>query len=279
MLCCVPCPKYRVIHRSLLHEAVQHSDPQKPLLKKILDALNPQDKVSSCSAWFPRSLDPWNLFSCCCCSTCCKPEDGGEDNSAQRDEIVASLLKLEQVHEEATHGLIGANKVIRNKGLAKVAQMENRIRTVRENLQMGGADELKLLDQPSPDGRTALHLTTEQNDAKTTILLLEAGANPNVKDVQGNSPLHTVCRNKDIQTATYILEKNGRFLTNRKSQTPDIGDLIFEHRERKGDVEKMMQAVGQSNHRKEILEEILRRKNLLFRLVKEDRSKIISIRA
>ena len=113
-LCCIPCPKYRVIHRSLLHEAIQK--PEKPLLTKILVALEAQDKVSSCSAWFPSSLDPWNLFSCCCCSTCCKPEDEGEDNSDQRDEIVASLRKLEQVHEEATHGLIEANKVIKNQG-------------------------------------------------------------------------------------------------------------------------------------------------------------------
>ena len=154
-------------------------------------------------------------------------------------------------------------------GLGFVPQTKNVFpsMTVEENLQMGGAEELKLLDEPSPDGKTALHLTTELKDTETTILLLDHGANPNLKDADSNTPLHTVCHMKDIKTATNILEKNGMFLTNHKSQTPDIGGLIFEHRERREDVEKMMRAVGQSNHRKEILEEILRKKNLLFKFI------------
>ena len=40
---------------------------------------------------------------------------------------------------------------------------------------------------------------------------------------------------------------------------------------------KMMLAVDQSNHRTEILNEILRKEHLLFRLIEEDKSEVLSI--
>ena len=133
----------------------------------------------------------------------------------------------------------------------------------------------KLLDQPNSDGKTVMHIATSKNDGEATRMLLEGGADPNVQDSNGTSPLHTVCNSKDIETATCILEKNGRILKNKESEKPALADLFFEQEEEK--VTKLMKTIGKSNHRKEILEEILREKHILFRLVEEDKSEILSI--
>ena len=120
-----------------------------------------------------------------------------------------------------------------------------------------------------------MHFTTSKEDGEATRLLLEHGANPNVKDSKGNSPLHTICSQKDIQTAICILENNGRLLENKKKERPDLTKLFFDQDEE--DVKKMMQAISQSKHRVEILNELLRKEHLLFRLVEEDKPEILSI--
>ena len=120
-----------------------------------------------------------------------------------------------------------------------------------------------------------MHITTREDDDEATQLLLDHGANPNVQDPDGNSPLHTICNQRDIQTATWLVKNNGRVLDNVQKETPALHELFFDQDE--DEVKKLMEAICQSNHRREILEEILRKKNLLFRLVKEDKSELLSI--
>jgi Ankyrin repeats (3 copies) len=55
--------------------------------------------------------------------------------------------------------------------------------------------KLRSLDLNSSDsfGRTALHWAVNNGNLDSARLLLAAGANPNVKDCNGNSPLHLAC--------------------------------------------------------------------------------------
>ena len=75
--------------------------------------------------------------------------------------------------------------------------------------------------------------------------------------------------------ATYIIKNNGRVLENKNLETPTLDELFFGPMEE--EIKKLMEAVDQSSHRREILEEVLRKKQLLFRLVEEDKSEILSI--
>ena len=192
---------------------------------------------------------------------------------------MAALEKLEQVHREQRKDLLEANEDLQNPGVTKVGKMQRKIHSVKENLETKEKTVLNLLDQPNSDGNTVMHITTRMDDDEATQLLLVHGANPNVQDVDGNSPLHTICNQGDIQTATWIIKNNGRVLENKQKETPQLHNLFFgqdEVRKSQEEVRKLMEAVCQSNHRKEILEEILRKRHLLVRLVEEDKPEILS---
>ena len=135
--------------------------------------------------------------------------------------------------------------------------------------------EKNLADQPNSNGNTLMHTTTNLDDDEATEMLLDHGANLHVQDAEGNSPLHTICSQRDIQTVTSILKSNGNLLSNKKMKTPALAELFFDQDEE--EVKKIMSAVDQSNHRTDILNEILRKEHLLFRLIEEDKSEVLSI--
>ena len=270
-----------MIHRSLLFEAINErrqpslteEDGKEPLLEQILKALEATEESnnvedSSKNQAVENKNDQHEEPSA-------KEEADAESNEVSK--IVAALDKLEQVHREQRENLLEANQDLQNPGVAKVSKMQRKIHSVKENLEEKEKKELHLLDQPNSDGNTIIHLTTSEDDDDATRLLLNHGANPNVQDVDGNSPLHTICSQGDIHMAICILRSkhNGRVLENKKMETPALDHLFFGHMEE--DIKKLMEAVDQSNHRKEILEEVLRKKLILFRLVEEDKSEILSI--
>ena len=142
--------------------------------------------------------------------------------------------------------------------------MEDKIRAVKESLKGEKKRVLHLLDQPNAEGDTLMHITTKLNDRESTRQLLEHQASPNIQESEGNSPLHTVCNQKDIHTATLILKNNGRLLQNKVLQTPAIEKLFFDQCEE--DVKELVEAIDQSSYRKEILEKILRKEHMFNRV-------------
>jgi hypothetical protein len=79
-----------------------------------------------------------------------------------------------------------------------------------------------LLDE-TDEGETALHWAVSRRHTEIVVMLLEAGANPNVPDNDGYTPLHDVAEMGDCQPAgimlkallaagadTNLREKNGR---------------------------------------------------------------------
>ena len=162
MLGCIPSPKFRVIHRSLLFEAIEKR--KRDLLRDMLDALKAIEETDK--------------------------EEGG---APSKDAVAEDE---EEAREDKDKPTVQDEKTKEKK-------------------------ELSLLDQPNAEGKTLLHITTEMNDDEATTLLLNNGANPNVQDsVQdgGNSPLHTLCNQRDIKTATSVLRSNGKLLVNMASQ-------------------------------------------------------------
>ena len=326
VLGCIPSDKFRVIHRSLLFDAIEErkhqqlpltEEEKKSLLVQVLDALNASKEKTHVKESSENQVDKnegeENGISRNLADEAKEEQNDKEslveedreerigeessenneteernketenpfveDNTAvkseQISEIVAVLEKIEQVHREQDENLIKANQDLQDPGVTKVSKMQEKIRKVKENLGTKDKKDLQLLDQPNAKGVTALHLTSRMDDDEATRMLLEHGANPNVQDSDGNSPLHTICDQRDIETATCIIKNHGRILSNNKAKTPTLAELFFDQNEEK--VNEMMEAVAQSRHRTEILDEVLRKEQLVFRLVDEDMSGVLSI--
>ena len=68
-------------------------------------------------------------------------------------------------------------------------------------------------------GSTPLHLTS--GDSELANLLLEAGANPNLPDMNANTPLHLAVRGRHKESVKLMLEKKGdTSLANTNGKTP-----------------------------------------------------------
>ena len=101
VLGCIPCPKYRVIHRSLLFEAIQ--EPKQEFLIEILNLLKAREE---------------------------KMLDTGESEDADVEkvsEILMILGKLEEVHTEHSTSLEKANQAIETPSVKKARTLTKRL--------------------------------------------------------------------------------------------------------------------------------------------------------
>ncbi|KFM71953.1 Tyrosine-protein kinase HTK16, partial [Stegodyphus mimosarum] len=82
------------------------------------------------------------------------------------------------------------------------ATKEGDLTVVRELLKSGYHN----LDAKNQEGRTAVHLASIMGFDDILDLLLEVGANPNIRDGSGLSPLHYACQKNQSSTVTVLLK-------------------------------------------------------------------------
>ena len=250
------CPNHTVIHRSLLFEAAAKCDPCRTVTELMSQSCKKAEAETASDTGEPEGTDFGHVSG-----------------------ILAILGKLEEVHAEHSKSLTEANKAIENPRVKKVIKMQKKIRDLKETLEM---EEKKVLvmssiDQPNAEGKTLMHIATSEDLDETTKLLLAREANPNVQDSNGKSPLHKICKQRDIKMATRILKSNGQLLKNKASKAPEIEKLFYIENQPEEDVRELMKAIKQSRHRAEILDKILKKEHMLFTLVEEDKPEILAI--
>ena len=146
VLGCIPSPKFRVIHRSLLFEAIQ--EKKRSLLNEILEALTaievPKTKENTSGEAKEETNDDEVKL------TIIEKEETDSENVSN---IVNALQKLEEVHREQNENLRKANENLKSSGVSKVVKMQEKIQRVKENLGEKEKTELHLLDQPNSQGK------------------------------------------------------------------------------------------------------------------------------
>ena len=219
VLGCIPSPKFRVIHRSLIFDTIVLPilEQKRSLLKAIFEALKAKEETQPVKESTKDAIFEQKEVA----------NDETQENREESENIskmISVLEELEEVHMKHNENLVKANQDIKSPipGVAKVAKMEDKIRAVKEGLKGEKKRVLHLLDEPNAEGNTLMHITTRLNDSESTRQLLEHKANPNVQDANGNSPLHKICRQGDILMATCALEKNGQLLKNEDLHAPEI---------------------------------------------------------
>ena len=249
ILGCFPAPNFcRVIHRSLIFEALKTRD--KVLLLDILRALwgnKSQKEESSAKAVESAKYAPSS-----------NKQDSHEDESSVAV-IMKSLEEMEHLHNKINKDLLSANQVVKNSEVKKLLQFPEKLQSIRDTIKTNEEEKINLLDRPNSDGESPLHVScTIEDNVETTKELVCYGANVNIENSAGNSPLFLACERKDIKTVTLLLQNQAKFKINRELKTPAITDL-FEH-DSKPNIEYLVKAIKDSVERRKILD----------RLVKED---------
>ena len=248
----------RVIHKSILHEALKKEDNEE--LEEVLTALAEKYKEPEESKI--KMLGNWlkTKFSC----------GASKDSEAQLDEkkkdefgietMAKALQKLEDAHIQFAKE-VGEEE----EAAAEVKEMTEKIEDLQKNLRGEKRTAMPLWDAPNEQGNTCLHMSTSSGNAKATKMLLDIGANPNVQDAGGDTPLHNACRKKDIEQATDLLEHQAKLLTNIKTKTPEI-EKLFENQEAEK-VKALMASIVKSNDRVKIYQKLFIEKKILFDMI------------
>jgi len=88
------------------------------------------------------------------------------------------------------------------------------------------------LDFQNKDGMTALHYAASKTNGFITRLLLLAGANPDIPDYLGNTPLHVAANYNAFVAAQVLLDYHAHQLENLEGKKP----LDYAHNERIRDI-------------------------------------------
>ncbi|CAD5220938.1 unnamed protein product [Bursaphelenchus xylophilus] len=85
--------------------------------------------------------------------------------------------------------------------------LRNFLRFCRE--KNGSAASKMMINEPDKKGRIALHYAAENRQWEACEVLLNFGADPNLKDKEGNTPMLIACKGKNSATVRAIFTKGG----------------------------------------------------------------------
>ena len=254
---CVETTKLRVIHKSLLFDALKEEDNEE--LEEVLTALTEkyeepeESKMEKLANWLKTKFS---------CGASKDSEAQLEKKNDENETMTKALQKLEEAHiqfakevgeeEEARHPL----------ETAEVKKMKENIEDLKDHLGGEKKTAMPLWDAPNEQGETSLHMSTSSGNPEATKMLLERGANPDVQNSAGQTPLHEACLRNDVELATELLEHQAKFLSDNKNETPEI-EKLFENQEA-DKVKTLMGSIVKSNDRVKIYQQLFLEKKILF---------------
>ena len=126
---------------------------------------------------------------------------------------------------------------------------------------------MPLWDAPNEQGETSLHMSTSSGNAEATNMLLKRGADPDVQNADGQTPLHEACIRNDVEQATELLEHQAKFLSDKWNKTPEI-EKLFENQDTEK-VKMLMALIVKSNDRVKIYQKLFIEKQILFTSIEQ----------
>lgn len=122
--------------------------------------------------------------------------------------------------------LVVCSLAIPNAAMGQFSSSYNFLKAVKDR---DGTEATKFLNEPGTvivntrdvsTGETALHIVVARRDATWTGFLLQKGANPNLRDKQGNTPLMLATQLRFVEGARVLLAKNAKVdQTNNRGET------------------------------------------------------------
>jgi len=113
--------------------------------------------------------------------------------------------------------------------MAQFSDSYNFLKAVRES---NGEDATKYLNKPGAPvlntrdpstGETALHITVKAHQDNWVGFLINKGANVEIRDRDGNTPIHDAALFGDVTVMNYLIGANARVnATNNRGETPLI---------------------------------------------------------
>ena len=196
----------RVVHRSLLQEAVEEKEKDTSFLKQVLEALKEKERTEESKV---KRVLKW-MASKLCCGKADETEEllvANNEKETKKKGLTKGLQKLEEATVDFSKEF-GAET-----GESLHQEVSKKIDDIREqiiDLQNEIVGEEKraapLWDSPNDQGDTALHLSVKLKNPEATSLLLEYRVDPNVQDRSGRTPLHLACDQADIEQATKLVK-------------------------------------------------------------------------
>ena len=267
--CGVENSKLRVIHQSLIYDNLKQEETDMPFLEEVLEALNDkyhptESKANQIIGWVGSKLQ---------CTTKVENEYPlGENQEKEADstgEVLIEIEKLEEAHIAFSKKFGEKKKSSRHKELIReMEDMKEKITDLKEQIEGDKKTLLPLWDKPNEEGNTPLHMSVAYNKPEATNLLLKYGANTNIQDSKGQTPLHVACQQHNIQQATKLIAHRAKMIPDKRNQTPAIENLV-NNNQHPAQVKKLMSEVYKSTDKIKYFKKLFEEKQVLFQMVQQ----------
>ena len=214
-------------YKSLIFDNLKSEDTE--FLNEVLEAekekhQTEESKLNKLAGWIREKL---------CCKSNAENEDSIQEEKEKDEErreqaLIGSLEKLEEAHIEFSKKFGAEKKTSSHEKLVKevTEDVQEKITDLKENIMGEKRSALPVWDQPNKEGNTALHLSISLAKPEATSLLLKYGADTNVRDSKGQTPLHVACNKGEIEEATKLVSQKAKMIPDKQNQTPAIENLL-----------------------------------------------------